>query len=940
MKKILIFIYLAFSILILANVMYYKSLYNKQIDYITTVLDHQVQLTGITVDAINNSFSSDLSEIVYHENLGLFFSDRNNRQSVIERIRSFYVKYQSFITGIKIYDNRKNEFTLKFDGGEWLEQQFVLHIQNPVYERDTLVKAGRLNDYYLPVILDNRIEGDIVVTVDYDKYFDELFSFYNLEDHQWQWVLDDSGNVIYSNSATGINYTGTDRIRDALEKGSVGNLMHNCLINDKDKQLVSSYYSTQLLQKNIALVFSSPTGYFQKYIIRNSFLIVIATLLIVQAIIFFLLRYIKKRDSENKGLSESEKTLTNLVENIPAAVIVYNNKREILMANSQAAAYFSHDSASEMKGKPYPENSVTDVNEYFARNSGEVADRSRFAIIRSASGPMIMLKKSNPVIFMGEEALMDTFMDITEIESSRTREAKANRAKSEFLARLSYEIRTPLTGIIGMTDILGQEKLSDEVRELVRILRNSAGDLMKVRDDILDFSKIETGNLVLQEIPFNLRDELDRCTDQARAVLNEKFVKLNVTVDGEVPVSIISDPYRFRQIISNLLTYSARNTSRGMINLHCNLISNDKGHVKLGFELQDTGRTYDSDTLKKIFGEVINIESKVLTSNDETGFGPVMATQLIRLMGGELNVGSPSNLPGSSGVRITFSLDVYSNDRLQKTLDISQISTFDELKTLVITTQGASDDQILDMIHQLHLNISVTNYQKSTIGQIKANLDSADEKYKMVIILNNDKSEGFDIALNLLENKLSERLIIIIISDRERKGDYIKSINLAVDHYLAMPVDTDELGLAISMCFPKLNYKSESGTDSDSKKDISALVVEDNKMNQKVISRMLDLLGCSYEIAEDGYTGYHKAIKKSYDIIFMDLLLPEIDGYESSRKILAEKPDILIVALTADNMPESRNKAELSGIKEFITKPVRIEDLKKLLDKYFRKMNR
>ena len=156
-----------------------------------------------------------------------------------------------------------------------------------------------------------------------------------------------------------------------------------------------------------------------------------------------------------------------------------------------------------------------------------------------------------------------------------------------------------------------------------------------------------------------------------------------------------------------------------------------------------------------------------------------------------------------------------------------------------------------------------------------------------------------------------------------------------VDHYLVMPIDAEDLAKSIRESFPFIKQQGKSGTDNEIKSGINVLIVEDNKMNQKVLSKMLEMLGCSFEIAENGLDGFAKATNRRYDIIFMDLILPGIDGYESARKILEETPDAFIVAITADSMPASRSKAELSGIKEFISKPVRIEDLKKLLAKHF-----
>jgi len=935
MKKILVIIYSAFIIIILANIFYYKSLYNRQISYITTVLDHQVQLAGLGIDDVNNTFASNLSEIGYLEDLGAFFNNKDLKKRTTEKLRLFYSKYQDFITGIKIFDDERNEFSLKIDEDEWLEQQFVIHNQNFIYGRDTLVKDGNKYDYYLPIIKNNLIKGNLAVTVDYNKYFDELFSVYNLKNYQWQWVIDNSGRIIYSNSDDIINYDRTEKILNALDNGSVGNLIHKAKINNKDQKLVSSYYSTQLLQNEMALVFSSTTGFFQNYLIKGSFLIIIVTLLLIQAIICVLIRYLRKLMAHNNDLEESDAELLKLFEKVPAGLILYNNRREILMANPAAAGQLSYQSASGMIGKIYPEPSITNVNEYFAKNPGGINNPSHYEIIRKETGDRIMHKNNIPVTFRGNESFLEIITDVTELESARTHEAKANRAKSEFLARLSYEMRTPLTGIIGMTDILTRNKLPDKVKDTVNILQRSAYDLLKVREDILDFSKIETGHLILDEIPFNLRDELNYCSDQAGSLIGEREIIFRSIVDQNVPLSIISDPYRMRQMLMNLITHSVRNTAKGEIQLHCSLLSNENGYVKLGFELQDTGRIFDNDVLKKIFGETLNIESKVLTGNDESGFGPVMASQIIRLMGGELSAENPSGLSGESGTRIRFSIYAYSNDRLQKNLKLHEITSSGKIKTLVITGQQVKDDEILNIIHQLHLNVSVTNYQKSTINQIKANLASGDEKYKMIVIMHDYGFNGFEIAKSLWDNELSLNLIILMISNNDVRGNYIRSVGLAVDHYLIKPVNAADLAKAVRESFPFIEAEKRPEADALFRNGIKALLVEDNKMNQKAISHMLTILGCSIEIAEDGYQGFVKSGEKLYDIIFMDLILPELDGYESARKILAESPDALIVALTADNMPESKNKAELSGIKEFLSKPVRIEDLEKLFEKYF-----
>ncbi len=532
---------------------------------------------------------------------------------------------------------------------------------------------------------------------------------------------------------------------------------------------------------------------------------------------------------------------------------------------------------------------------------------------------------------------MELLIDVTMLEAARKQEAKANVAKSEFLARMSYEIRTPLSGIIGMTDILNKQDLSNETREIVMLLRRSTETLLRIINDILDFSKIETGKMLLDEVPFNIREEINYCTDLANTYINDKEIVLSVHVEKNIPESIIADPYRLRQVLTNLINHSANNTEKGEIRLNCRLKNNNSGIITLEFELLDTGASFDRANLKKIFGEFVNIESKTVKNNDESGFGPVLARQLVEIMGGELTAESPSGLSGDRGTKIVFSIVAYSNDKTIKTLNQEKILRFEHIKTLVITGAQNREEEILTSLHKLGLNISITTFQKSTIGQIRANINNPDNKYSLVIILDDEEFNGFDASKAIWDNNLSGNFVIMIISSNDQKGNYMKSITLGVDHYFVLPLNSAELKNVILDNFPYIESSHSSVDVSNIKSDINILVVEDNKMNQKVLSTMLKTLGYSCDIAEDGLTGVKMASDKKYDLIFMDLILPELTGYDAARRILAADKKAIIAAFTADNMPDAKRKADMSGIREFITKPVRIEELKRLFARYFRK---
>jgi len=936
MRKLLITVYAAFFVILIANFFYYRSLYNKQITYITNLLDRQVQIVGLSVDNDNLNFISDLNKISYTDDLVRFFSDPAYENRAKENMKLFYSKYQDLITGIKVYDNKKNEYTLKKEE-DWLDQKFITYLQNEIIFPEILAYENKRYNYYLPLIKENEPVGNIVVTIDYQKYFEEIFSVFNLKDYQWQWVVSDSGAIIFNNSGTRITYFQVDRITSAIEAGSISNTNHRASIEGKRIDLISSYYSTQLITRDLGLVFSAPTDFFQKYIIRNSLLIVIATLFLIQCIRYFFWRYLKSQRTERKRLEGSEKMLFKLIEEMPVGVIIHNAGREIIKANKVAAMQYSFTDVAEMKGKIFPESSVSDVSNYFSKNLGGSFDPDQFVIIKKEIGEIILFRNSIPVVFMGEDATMEMLIDVTMLESARKQEAKANVAKSEFLARMSYEIRTPLNGIIGMTDVLNKYDLTPETKDIVALLRRSTEVLLNIINDILDFSKIETGKMLLDEVPFNLRLEIDNCTELANTYISDKDVVFSCTVDGNIPESIIADPYRLRQVLTNLIQHSANNTEKGVIKLYCRLKNNNSGIITLEFELTDTGLSFDKASLKKIFGDFVNIESKAIRSSDESGFGTILARQLVEMMGGELIAESPSGLSGDQGTRIVFSILAYANDRLEKNLNLEKITKFNKVKTLVITNPQGRDEEVLASLHKIGLNISVTTFQKSTTGQIRANLNNPDDKYNLLIILDYDDFNGFDAAKSIWENNLSGSVIIVIISSNDLKGNYMKCITMGVDHYIVRPLDNNELREVVLNSFPFIESQHTSVDISNIRTGLDILIVEDNKMNQKVISAMLKTLGYSCDTANDGLEGFNMAKNKNYDLIFMDLIMPEMNGFDAARKILATDKKALIVAFTADNMPEAKRKAELSGIREFITKPVRIDELKRLFAKYFRK---
>ena len=943
MRRVIILVYSAFLVILLINFFYYKSLYNNQINYIVKLLDRQVQIVGLEVDSTNNDFGSELTRISFSEDPTGFFnkSKPEIKFRVTEQMKLFYSRYKDFVTNIRLYDNNLNEYTLSKDEATnaWIEGEFIALDQREIQKMDKLVESNGKFNYYGTILTKSGGVpfGNIMVSVDYKRFFLKLFSKFNLKDYQWQWVISDKGEIIFDNNGAPIKYSQIDNIVKAVSNGANSNIIHEAVINGTKREILSSYYSTQLLQRDLGLVFSAKTDFFQKYIIRNSIFIVIGTLLIVQLIILIFWRFLKSQKSELDRLSDSESTLMKLIEEMPVGVIIHNNNREILKSNKVAASLYSYEKESEMLGKIFPETTLPDDSDYFSKYLGGSFQPDHFVIIKKEIGEIVLYRSSIPVKFMGEDTTMEILIDITMLESARKQEAKANVAKSEFLARMSYEIRTPLNGIIGMADILNRYDLDNNVKDVVNLLRRSTEVLLGIINDILDFSKIESGKMILDEVPFNLKEEILYSVNLAKANIDVNDLVLKCVIDDKVPESIIGDPFRLRQILTNLINYSIKNTEKGDILIHCRTQDKIDGVIILLFEIHDTGKPITKSNLKKIFGDFLGADSLSSRANDESGFGTIIARQLVELMGGNLFAESQAGSSAGFVNKVTFTIKTYSNERPQKVIVTSNVTRFDQIKTLIITGSQNRDEELMTTIHKLGLSSSVTTFQKSTISQIKNSLALPMGSYKLIIIAEDEDFNGFEVAKLLWENKLSLNLVMIMVSSNDQKGNYLRCITLGIDHYLVKPFDVNEFSRAIQNSFQGIkSYTDPPGTE-DLKKDIHILVVDDNKMNQKTMTKMLSILGYSTEIAENGTDGYNKAVTKKYDIIFMDMIMPGVDGFESARRILEYDKHYLIVAVSADNMPDSRRKAELSGIKEFISKPVRMEDLKRLLAKYFNK---
>lgn len=935
MRRTFIAAYSAFVLLMLVTALFYLSLFRNQIEYSNKLLDRQVMIAGSDIDNTSMYIVSDLTEIDFSDDITLFFSDPDVNERAKEKMKLYYSRYEEIVVGLMLYNTDGDVYTLFKDEerNAWLDGSYRAQTVPQIHTMEKLESERDRYKYYLPVLNDGKVLGNLVITIDFRRFFSGIFAKYNLEQYQWQWVVSDSGTVVFDNSGREVSYTRIDRLTQALAEGNSGRLAHSMRTNGGEEvEILSSYYPVNLLGLDFGLVFSAHTEFFQKFIVRNSLILGLFTMLTLLSIIILFRQFLRKQSRMLEEKTGSESGLLAILDQMPVGFIMYNEGREILRANRQAATLFSFENENEMKGKLMPDLSR---NEYVSEIAGQIG-QGKVIRLQVPGGEKIIFLNSIPVVYEGISGTMEALIDITSLELARRQEADANIAKSELLARMSFEIRTPLNGILGMTEMLNRSDLPEESKEVARLLRRSADLLLTIINDIFDVSKVETGKMILDEIPFRLRDEVAYCMNLIRRQNPEVPVKFESEIEQAVPENIIGDPYRLRQVITNLMGNSVAGTQSGWIRLQCRVKNSDGNKYTLEFTLTDTGNTYSRAEIKRLFGDYITALSERSEWAEDLKLGPVLARQLTELMGGELKAESPAVRDASGqekGLKVTFTVNVHLNEKISKKIDLSRYADPSDIRTLVITGVHGRDDDFLSIMHRVGLPVSVTSFQKHTASQIKTGLRNEKGRNILLVLFDESDTDGFVAAKTLMDEGLTSEHIVMMFTSRDPKGHYARCVDLGIDHLLVKPFAAEDLMTVLREHFPAL--REQSARLNSDKSDIPVvLVVDDNYLNRKVVGSLLKVLGVKAEFAAGAAEAIDMAREKSYDIILMDLIMPEIDGFEAARTILGFDHNTQIVALSADNMPETRLKVEQSGMKELLAKPVTVEELRRVIDRY------
>jgi two-component system sensor histidine kinase/response regulator len=650
--------------------------------------------------------------------------------------------------------------------------------------------------------------------------------------------------------------------------------------------------------------------------------------------------------------------LRALIDNVPDFMYVKDARSCFVVANASLAKSMGVTSPADLLGKTdfdfYPKRLA---NQYYEdeqlvirkkkvlfehEEDSTNSDGNRIALLTTK---VPLFDRNGQVIGIAGVGRDITERQRVEHEMQRAKEAAeaASKAKSEFLANMSHEIRTPLNGVMGMTDLALDTELTPEQRDYLETVKSSSDALLTVINDILDFSKIEAGKIDLESVDFNLRDSLESTLKTVAIRADEKGLELLCEVAPEVPEVVCGDSTRLRQVVINLVGNAIKFTDSGEIAVKVQMKSREANECELHFTVSDTGVGIPEEKRELIFAPFSQADTSTTRKYGGTGLGLTISTRLVEMMGGKIWVESEIG----RGSQFHFTARLGLTDA--KEIKIGSIAPPEILRgaRVLIVDDNRTNRRILEGMLGRWEMVSVSVEEGQEALDALSGARAAGQPFSLILTdMHMPEMDGFTLVEQIRKRPELATATIMMLTSAGHRGDAARCQELGIAAYLLKPIRQSELREAIARV---LGAHAENGAiplitrfslhdGRDPAASLHVLLAEDNPVNQRLAVRLLEKRGHHVVVAGNGAEALAAMEKQDFDLVFMDVQMPEMDGLEATA-VIRGKEKITgkhqpIIALTAHAMKGDREKCIAGGMDGYLTKPIRPQELDDVLEDY------
>ncbi|NET90529.1 MAG: response regulator [Kamptonema sp. SIO1D9] len=663
---------------------------------------------------------------------------------------------------------------------------------------------------------------------------------------------------------------------------------------------------------------------------------------------------VKLLDSALSSLEREQQQLREVITSAPVAMAMFDLSMRYLAHSQRWLQDYDLGKESLIGKSNYevfpdlPKRWTNELNRAFA---GEIVHCPE-DIWERANGEKIYLRWAVQPWYTPEKEIGGLVLAthrIDELVQAREAAINAARYKSQFLANMSHEIRTPMNGVLGMAGLLRRTQLDRQQREYTQAIENSAQHLLTLINDILDFSKLEAGEMQLEKLDFDLLNCFDEVIEVLAPQAEEKGIELATLVNSQVVRKLRGDPARLRQVLLNLIGNAIKFTDSGEVVLQAKMVSQTTKTATIRFAVKDTGIGIPSEALNKLFQSFSQVDASTTRQYGGTGLGLAICQQLVTLMQGEIGVKS------ELGVGSTFWFTArFAKQNVTKVPEVPAILS--KLKCLIVSASATTCQSVRYLLKTWGIEHLDEAVDRTETLQALHQAATSGNPYKIAIIDTQSASIDLeDLVRTIQSDPQLETTEAIVMTSMKHQDRVQKLRYLGVSNYLSKPIRASQLFDALMNALANLSSEIASQIRSDEFSNISdpesydtlttseklsgleVLLVEDHPTNQQVILGQLEMLGCVADCASNGEEALLFLSKKSYNLVLMDCQMPVLDGYETTRQIRQKEGQnnhTVVIALTAHAMPEDRNKCLAAGMDDYLSKPVVLEGLAEILERW------